>query len=230
MKKDRFKLIAVVNFIIEKDGKVFLMKRSDGFFKGGYWVLPAGHVDGNETIRAAGIRELREELDIDAKIQDLEFVHVLHCLTPFLERVDFFFKVKQFTGTIQNMEADKCDEIGFFPYDALPVQQLGGPTKQLFDMMQRGEYFSEKGFDEGKRGFSDIDKFSFTTFYNLIEKKSEQKKITPGDIQKICAKFEGGRNLPPPDLIGEAIEKLSVLAHQSGYDIHEILFRQMNKK
>ena len=47
----------VINLIIKQDDKVLLFFRNDGFFNydGGWWVLPAGHIEQGETAMAAAI-------------------------------------------------------------------------------------------------------------------------------------------------------------------------------
>ena len=65
----------VINLIIKQDDKVLLFFRNDGFFNydGGWWVLPAGHIEQGETARDAAIREAKEELDkLSKSIEELE--------------------------------------------------------------------------------------------------------------------------------------------------------------
>lgn len=67
-------------WIIEKDenGKycVLVQKRSDDkdSFPGCYDCSSAGHVDAHETFEQAAVRELREELAVEATEDDLEFM------------------------------------------------------------------------------------------------------------------------------------------------------------
>ena len=51
--------------IIFLNDKILLFFRNDGFFNydGGWWVLPAGHIEQGETAMTAAIREAKEELD-----------------------------------------------------------------------------------------------------------------------------------------------------------------------
>lgn len=59
-------------FIINDDGKVLLQKRSaNKRFSPNKWGLCAGHVDANESLEAAAIREINEELGLDVTTKEL---------------------------------------------------------------------------------------------------------------------------------------------------------------
>lgn len=61
------KIIPVVECLIVKDEKVLLLKRSETSKKfPGYWIGPGGHVDENEDILTAAIREVEEETGVKA--------------------------------------------------------------------------------------------------------------------------------------------------------------------
>ena len=65
------KIIPVVECLIVRDGKVLLLKRSETSKKfPGYWIGPGGHVDENEDILTAAIREVEEETGV--KVGDAE--------------------------------------------------------------------------------------------------------------------------------------------------------------
>ncbi len=56
----------------QKDGKVFLVQRPLHKEMGGLWEIPGGKIEPNETPEETLIRELKEELDVEVKSQDLE--------------------------------------------------------------------------------------------------------------------------------------------------------------
>lgn len=56
--------------IIDQD-KVLITLRPEGKRFGGFWEFPGGKVDPGETPRQALVRELKEELDIEVKIDDI---------------------------------------------------------------------------------------------------------------------------------------------------------------
>ncbi|EBW2264519.1 NUDIX domain-containing protein [Salmonella enterica subsp. enterica serovar Hillingdon] len=60
------KKLDVVAAIIERDGKILLAQRPDHADQAGFWEFAGGKVEPGETQPQALIRELREELGIDA--------------------------------------------------------------------------------------------------------------------------------------------------------------------
>ncbi|EFO1268557.1 pyrimidine (deoxy)nucleoside triphosphate diphosphatase [Escherichia albertii] len=62
------KMIDVVAAIIERDGKILLAQRSSQSDQAGLWEFAGGKVEAGESQPQALIRELREELGIDATI------------------------------------------------------------------------------------------------------------------------------------------------------------------
>jgi 8-oxo-dGTP diphosphatase len=59
--------VKVTAAIIEKDGRILIGKRKLGHFAG-RWEFPGGKLEPGETPEACLIRELREELGIEARI------------------------------------------------------------------------------------------------------------------------------------------------------------------
>ncbi|MBW3003113.1 NUDIX domain-containing protein [Candidatus Woesearchaeota archaeon] len=60
-----------VTAIIVKDDKILLERRTEEPFKG-KWVMPGGHVEKNEDVEKAVIREVKEETGLD--FYDINFV------------------------------------------------------------------------------------------------------------------------------------------------------------
>ena len=59
--------VRVVAALIRKDNKIFAAKRAYGFLKG-KWELPGGKIEDNESPVEAIIREIKEELNTDIKV------------------------------------------------------------------------------------------------------------------------------------------------------------------
>ena len=143
--KDRFKMNITVNALVEKEGKVLFMKRSDGFFKGGFWVLPAGHVDGNEPARFACIREANEEAGMNLKMDDLKPSCIMHRLAPQRECIDMFFMIENYHGNLENMEPNKCGGLKYFNINNLP-EKLIDYIKVGIENSLNGKFYCEYGF------------------------------------------------------------------------------------
>ena len=136
----------VVSLIIKQDDKVLLFFRNDGPFgyDGGWWVLPAGHVEYGETAQAAAIREAKEELGIDIDPADIKCVHVISNLASVPESYDVFFEVSKYSGTIRNCEADKCVEMRFFTLDEiLKLDHLITTTRMALSGRAKNQFYSE---------------------------------------------------------------------------------------
>ncbi len=67
-------LLVVAVALIDRDGRTLLAQRPPGKQMAGLWEFPGGKVDPGETPETALIRELKEELGIDAEAS---------CLSPF---------------------------------------------------------------------------------------------------------------------------------------------------
>lgn len=136
----------VINLIIKKDDKVLLFFRNDGFFNydGGWWVLPAGHIEQGETARDAAIREAKEELDINIASNDIKLVHMTSNLASRTESFDFYFEVSRYTGEIRNCESGKCVEMRYFTLDEVAkLKNVISPTRVALACLKHGEIYSE---------------------------------------------------------------------------------------
>jgi len=60
--------IVVTAAVIERDGAFLVTRRQAGTHLAGSWEFPGGKCDAGETLEACLARELREELDVDARI------------------------------------------------------------------------------------------------------------------------------------------------------------------
>jgi 8-oxo-dGTP diphosphatase len=143
------KIIVAVYIIFEKGGKILLLKRENtGYFDGSF-SLPAGHLDGNETARAAASREVKEEVGLDISADDLKLVHVIHrkSSTPIPhERVDLYFKLDKWHGEPVNAEPHKHAEIKWYPTTNLPENMV--PEVDLaLKRIAACDSFSEFGFN-----------------------------------------------------------------------------------
>lgn len=142
---ERVKFNATVSFILEQDDKILLFYRMDGYFKDGWWVLPAGHIEENETATQAVVRETKEELGIDVDIKNVEFAHIVHNLVGDNKRMDFYFLIKDFKGELQNLEPSKCVKMQFFSKDKLLFEKIAPTTLQALQSIWNKKHYSERG-------------------------------------------------------------------------------------
>jgi len=59
--------VVVAAAVIERDGLFLVARRQAGVHLEGYWEFPGGKCAPGETIAACLVRELREELDVEAR-------------------------------------------------------------------------------------------------------------------------------------------------------------------
>lgn len=145
MSKQRFSLIVDVHLFLIKDNKILLLLRKNTGYMDDFYHVPAGHLDGEERIVDALIRESKEEAGLDIKAEDVKFVHVMHHKSN-NERAAFFFEVEKWQGEIQNMELDKCAGLEWFPLSSLPdniVPYVKEAIKHYLDK----EIFSHYGWE-----------------------------------------------------------------------------------
>ncbi|MEW6094197.1 MAG: NUDIX domain-containing protein, partial [Chloroflexota bacterium] len=98
---------------------VLLSRRYQTGYMDGHYSLPAGHLDGGETLTQAAIREAREETGLDLAPKDVTFACVLHRFED-EERVDFFVRVVKWNREPVNAEPHKCDDLRWFKLSGLP--------------------------------------------------------------------------------------------------------------
>jgi 8-oxo-dGTP pyrophosphatase MutT (NUDIX family) len=110
----------------------------------GYYSVPAGHLDGEETVRMAGVREAREEIGVEIDPLDMHFAGVFHRHSDD-ERVDFFFHVQKWDGEPVNSEPGKCDDLRWVDMDTLPGNTIPY-VRQALENFQAGIFFQEFGW------------------------------------------------------------------------------------
>ena len=71
-------VLRVVAGILERcDGRVLITQRPEGKVYAGYWEFPGGKIEAGETAFEAIVRELREELAIEAEVGE-ELISIEH--------------------------------------------------------------------------------------------------------------------------------------------------------
>ncbi len=113
------RFVSAVHVLFIKNGKLLMLRRFNTGWGDGKYSLVAGHVESNETVRNAAVREAIEEAGSEVSVNDLEFVHVMHRLSE-VERIDFFFKASVWKYEPKNAEPQKCDDMQWFSIDNLP--------------------------------------------------------------------------------------------------------------
>ncbi len=116
---NRARFPTTVHLFFIRDKQILLSRRFNTGYRDGEYSVPAGHLDGGETVTAAGCREALEEVGVALAESDLAFSGVMHRIED-EERVDFFFLVRSWPSEPFNNEPEKCDGLGWFDLEALP--------------------------------------------------------------------------------------------------------------
>lgn len=108
-----------VHLILEHNNEFLLLRRYNTGYEDGNYSVIAGHLNGNETIKEAMIREDLEEANITIDDKHLKIVGVMHRKDGD-ESIDYYLYTNKFSGNIRIMEPNKCDDLAFYKLDNLP--------------------------------------------------------------------------------------------------------------
>ena len=109
--------------LIWRDDRVLLSRRRDS----GWWNLPGGGLDLEETVDACAIRETREETGLDVAVERLVGVYS----KPQKHEVVLTFECRVTGGKLR--ETEEATEHAYFPPDALPPKTLPKHAERVAD-------------------------------------------------------------------------------------------------
>ena len=142
----RARFPATVHLFLFRDEEILLLRRAHTGYRDGEYSVPAGHLDGGETVIEAARREAREEIGVEIDAAHLHFSSVMH-RGEGDERVDFFLRVEAWEGELFNAEPDKCDDLRWFALAGLPENMVPYVRRALENHL-RGVRFDEFGWEQ----------------------------------------------------------------------------------
>lgn len=142
---ERFKVIPSIYIFFIQDGCLLLGRRYNTGWSDGCYGVPAGHLEGNERARDGACREAMEEVGLHVSRDDLEFACVGHRIGAD-ERIDLFFVAKNWEGEPTICEPHLCDDLRWFPLNALPENMIAHERSAL-EHYQRGIPYVEFGWN-----------------------------------------------------------------------------------
>ena len=141
----RARFPATVHLLLFRGAEVLLLRRLNTGYRDGEYSLPAGHLDGGETVIAAGVREASEEIGVQIPPEALTFSSVMHRHEG-EERIDFFLVVERWEGEPYNAEPEKCDDLRWVSLSFLPLNTIPYVRRAL-ENHRDGKRFDEFGWD-----------------------------------------------------------------------------------
>lgn len=136
---ERLKVRVAVFLLLEKDGRYLFSQRKNTGYRDGFYSLPSGHVDPGERPTAAMVREAQEEICLEIREEELEFVHAMFVQDNY---ADYFFRIRGWKGNPKNAEPEKCEEIRWATLAELGdrvVEEVASAIRNV----ERGVLFSE---------------------------------------------------------------------------------------
>lgn len=141
-KRERFKLSVSVFLFLVKNGEVLLLQRGNTGWMDGMWSVPAGAIDGGETLMDAVIREAKEEVDVIVTPESVRLVHTMHCFTGEDEWLGQYFLAEQWDGEPILNEPEKHSGLQWCSVDSLPGTVIPY-VKQAMENYRAGIAYSE---------------------------------------------------------------------------------------
>ncbi len=119
-----FHLVAWV--LLERDNRILLARRSGVSYGNGLWGLPGGHVEDDESMIQAAVREAHEEVGVTLDPAAL----LLLGMTRYVDRsgtepvrgLDTFYLATRWEG--EAYPARECSEVGWFAPQDMPPDSL----------------------------------------------------------------------------------------------------------
>lgn len=108
-----------VGVLIEKDGKVLLMKRINSH-GAGTWSSPGGHLEYRETPEDCAVREVMEETNVT--VGNLRFRGITNDLFEVEEKhyITIWMQADYLSGEAVIHAENELTEVGWFPWGNLP--------------------------------------------------------------------------------------------------------------
>ena len=105
-----------VDGLIIKEGKTLLVKRNnEPYF--GFWAIPGGYVEWEETCEEAVVREVKEETNLKTGIKSMVGVYSDPSRSPY-HTITVAYLLEILGGEVKKSE--EATDINWFPLDNLP--------------------------------------------------------------------------------------------------------------
>ena len=105
--------------VVDNKDRVLILKRSSTDpWKPGWWDLPGGHLDGNETPIEGAERETKEESGLTVRnLQKIE-------MKPMGRTLKYFFVTRDWDGVVQLQQNPETGEVEHDDYKWVTIEEL----------------------------------------------------------------------------------------------------------
>lgn len=131
--------------LINDLGQILLGKRNDDptladseMHEEGTWSLPGGNIEYGESFYEAGMREVKEETNLNVK--DLEIICVQTDLNEYAHYMSVGMKSTNFNGELKIMEPDEIVMWKWFDLNNLP-ENLFSASKKTIDCFIKKKFY-----------------------------------------------------------------------------------------
>ena len=132
--------VPAAGVVIEKDGKILLVKRKFEPYKGD-WCLPAGFMEYDESPEQCAVRETKEELNVDVELDGLFGVYSGKD-DPRTHAILVMYWAKITGGELK--PGDDAEEIQYFAKDQVPSNIAFLAHRQIIKKFFETEEFTKK--------------------------------------------------------------------------------------
>ena len=130
--------------LLVRGGSVLLLRRRNTGYEDGRLSLVAGHVEKDEPVTVAALREVHEEVGLALERVRLRVVGVMHRRSE-EERIDFFLACELDGEEPRNAEPEKCAELVWAALEAPPADTIPYIRAALANF-RAGRWFEEFGW------------------------------------------------------------------------------------
>lgn len=141
--------ILILTRKLDGQKQVLLQQRGQTEMLANKWDCISGHVEAQETVRQAMVREVYEELGVYIQADDLAFVGLTHLrLDDETTYYNIYLTTDRFVGTPQIMETDKHDDLKWVNLTDLPTManEIVQNRYEAIQHLGQPPFYSEEGF------------------------------------------------------------------------------------
>lgn len=110
----------VAGAVVRADGKILMCRRAINPRKG-FWTIPAGYLELNESPAEAAVREAKEEACADIRLKELLAVYTIHRLS----QVQLIYRAELAGGFAAGSESL---EVALLDWSEIPWQEIAFPS------------------------------------------------------------------------------------------------------